>query len=306
MRNLDSGFQLSEAQIKKFQTDGYVKLPKFLSADTVDMLLRRTDAEMSKSLDSFTSQFNRLKYDFESDKADIYELIQAETFQQVMSALTNRNLFMTFELCFELKSGVSKGFPWHVGVQSFGYQRAEEFGCTIWAPLHPIRTDGQRGGMAYVPDRLMSGRFVYDQIESAIISTLEEQHRRGEETSLNKYLMMRAGILNSPAMRQILETHCEEDEFDPGDVLVFNKYVIHRSVKLEEGELDRRAAFVMRFVEQGSRYDRRRAEELEYPTIRYGQQPFTRAHIEIDLPDGGVLSDSEYNDSPEQRMISKT
>jgi len=198
---------------------------------------------------------------------------------------------------------VSKGIPWHVGVQSLGYQRADEFGCTIWAPLHPVRASEQRGGMAFVPNRIVSGRFIYDQIEPAIISTLEEKARRGVETSMSDYFAMRAGILNSPTMSDILEMHCEEDDFDPGDVLVFNKYVVHRSVKLEPGELDKRAAFVMRFVEDGSHDDLQRARNLEYPTEKYGHKQFTRSHMEIGLPDGALLTNSDCFDNKPMRMI---
>ena len=119
---------------------------------------------------------------------------------------------------------------------------------------------------------------------------------------MEDYFGLRSGILNSPTMNDILEAHATEDDFEPGDVLLFNKYVIHRSIKLEEGELERRAAFVMRFVEEGSHYDRQRAENLEYPTNKYGHKQFTRSHMEIDLPDGGVLSDSPYFDNPVKRQ----
>ena len=60
---------------------------------------------------------------------------------------------------------------------------------------------------------------------------------------------MRHGILNSPAMLEILENHRVEYDFEPGDALLFNKMVVHRGVVLEEGPLAKRAAYVMRFVE---------------------------------------------------------
>lgn len=305
MVTFNHDFVLSEHDISNFTKNGFVKLKDFFSRDTVEMLLARTEAEMGSAPDNFKSEFSRLKYDFENDKSKIYELIQSEYFQTTLTTLTGRNLFLTFELCFELQAGVSKGFPWHVGVQSFGYQRGAEFGCTLWAPLHPVKVEGQRGGMAYVPDFDVSGDFIYDTIEPAIISTLEHKERNGVETSMEDYLGLRSGILNSPTMNDILKAHSSEDDFEPGDVLLFNKYVIHRSIKLEEGELDKRAAFVMRFVEEGSHYDRQRAENLEYPTKKYGHKQFTRSHMEIDLPDGGMLSDSPYFDNPDKRKITK-
>lgn len=296
---------LSQEQINKFKKDGFVKIPNFFSPGAIEMLLRRTDYEMGRAADNFKTEFSRLKYDFESEKTEIYNLVQTPSFRYAMSTLTQRNLFLTFELCFELQSEVSKGFPWHGGVQSFGYQRAEEFGCTIWAPLHPIKVKQQRGGMAYVPDRIVSGRFIYDQIEPAIISTLEAKDRCGEKTSLSDYFELRSGILNAPAMCDILEAHAEEDDFEPGDVLVFNKYVVHKSVKLDKGLLQRRAAFVMRFVEENSHYDLQRAQNLEFPTRRYGHKQFTRSHMDIGLPDGGLLKDSKFFDNHIERTITK-
>ena len=41
---------------------------------------------------------------------------------------------------------------------------------------------------------------------------------------------MRTGMLNSPTMVEILENHQVEEDFEPGDVLLFNKMGVHRSM----------------------------------------------------------------------------
>ena len=299
----DSSFSATPEQIEKFRRDGFVKLDGFLNPSVVSMLLARVEAEMSRAPDNFKSEFSRLKYDFESDKGDVFDLVARPYFQKALTDIVARDLFLTFELCFELEKNVSKGFPWHVGVQSFGYQIAEEFGCTIWAPLHPVDPAGQRGGMAYVPEHVVSGKFIYEQIEPAIISTLEAKERAGEKTSMNDYFSLRSGILNSPTMLEILEKHQTEDDFKPGDVLLFNKYVVHRSIMLGEGPLPKRAAFVMRFVDVDSHYDLQRAKNLEYPAEKYGYQAFTRSHIEIGAADGAILSECAYFNDADRRMI---
>lgn len=299
----DHTFRVTPDQIDRFQRDGFVKLQGFFNADVVNTLLDRVEVEMNSELDNFKGGFSRLKYDFESEKADIYELLERPYFQQALTSLAERDLFLTFELCFELEKNVSKGFPWHVGVQSFGYQVAEEFGCTIWAPLHPVDTKAQRGGMAYVPENVISGKFIYDQIEPAIISALEAKERAGIATSVEDYIAMRAGILNGPTMLEILEQHKVEDDFEPGDVLLFNKYVVHRSVMLGEGALPRRAAFAMRFVDVNSHYDLQRARNLEYPVEKYGCKSFTQSHIEIGAPDGAVLSNCSYFADRDRRLV---
>ena len=253
-----------------------------------------------------------MKYDFESDMNDVFELLERGYFQQALTGLTERDLFLTFELFFEIEKGVNKGLPWHVGMQSFGFQPADEFACTLWAPLQPVRAKGQRGGMAYVSQQVVEGSFIFNQIEPAVVSTLRAKERAGVRTNVQEYFDLRNGILNSPAMMDILESHQIEEDYEPGDVLLFNKYVVHRSIMLEEeGELVRRAAYVLRFVDATSRYDLERARMLDFPMEQYGKgffayKPVTRQHMDIanaGAAHGDLLADCAYFDSRDRRII---
>ena len=310
----DSDFLVTREQTQAFRRDGFVKLEGFLNANVVRMLLDRVEVEMGRGGGSnfrVDSQFTRATYDFESEKADVYELLERPHFRRALTGLVERDLFLTFELCFEIEKNVSKGFPWHVGTQSFGFQVAEEFGCTLWVPLHPVDTAAQRGGMAYVPQHVVSGDFVFHRIEPAVVSTLRAKERRGVATSVTEYISLRNGVLNSPTMVEILDNHRVEDDFEPGDALLFNKTVIHRSVMLGEGPLPRRAAYVMRFVDAGSHYDLERARNLEFPVERYGRglfpyKPFSRQHIEIaeaGADDGDPLAECAYFDNRDHRTL---
>ena len=309
----DNEFRISPEQKTRFRRDGFVKLEGFLNVPAVETLLERVETEMrGDTVDTLKvdSHFNRAKYDFDSDKADIFELLERPYFRGALTELAERDIFLTFELCFEIEKNVNKGFPWHVGVQSFGYQHAEEFGCTLWAPLHPVDAGGQRGGMAYVPQHVASGELVY-QVEPAIVSTLRAKEKAGIRTSVADYFAMRAGILNSPTMVEILENHQVEDDFRPGDALLFNKMVVHRSIMLGEGDLPRRAAYVMRFVDAGSHYDLERARNLEFPVDQYGAgffgyKPITRQHIEIaeaGAANGDLLATCAYFSEGERRLL---
>ena len=310
----DSGFVVTHEQKEQFQRDGFVKLEGFFNDDVVNTLLERIDDEMDRGTPGnfqADSLFARAKYDFVTGKTNVYELLERPFFQRALTDLGERDLFLTFELCFEMEKNASKGFPWHVGAQSFGYQVAEEFACTLWAPLHPVDSKGQRGGMAYVPENVISGDFIYRQIEPAVVSTLEAKERAGVRTNVDEYFAMRTGILNSPAMVEILENHQIEDDFEPGDALLFNKMVVHRSIMLGEGTLPRRAAYVMRFIDARSHYDLQRAQNLEFPVEKYGKgfipyKPFTRQHIEIaeaGTKDGEVLAECPYFDNRDRRII---
>ena len=311
----DNEFAITRQQKQQFQTDGFVKLAGFFNAAVVDALLDRIEVEMegrkTHNNRKAVSRFSRVAYDFETSKNGIFELLERPYFRHALTDLVERDLFLTFELCFELEKNVSRGFPWHVGVQSFGFQLAEEFGCTLWAALHPVDTAGQRGGMAYVPEHVMSGNFIYHYFEPAIVSTIEAMERAGVATSAEEYSLMRAAILNAPPMVDILEYHQVEDDFAPGDVLLFNKNVVHRSIMLGEGTLPRRAAHVMRFVEAGSHYDLQRARNLEFPVDKYGEEytrytPYDRQPIEIaeaGAGDGDVLSECAFFGDRDRRMV---
>lgn len=310
----DNDFAITRQQKERFRTDGFVKLEGFLNGDVVGTLLDRVEVEMSRKTGGDAkadSRFSRVKYGFASNRNDIFELLERPYFRRALIDLVERELFLTFELCFELGKNVSRGFPWHVGVQSFGFQMADEFACTLWAPLHPVDTNGQRGGMAYVPERVMSGDFIFRYVEPAIVSTLEAIERTGVKTSADGYSMIRAAFLNASPMSDILDHHQVEDDFEPGDVLIFNKYVVHRSIMLGEGVLPRRAAYVMRLVDAGSHFDLQRARNLEFPVRKYGEAftrytPYDRQPMEIaeaGARDGDLLAECAYFDSPERRMI---
>lgn len=298
-------FHLTEEQVEQFHTIGFLKLPGFFNNSVLASLRRRVEAELDNAPANFQAEFRRLKYDFETSREELYALLAQPYFRRTMAALTERTMFLTFEMCFELEKNVSKGFPWHVGVQSFGYQRAHDYACTIWAPLDPVDPAGQHGGMQYVPRTVLSAEFVYEYVEPALVESLRVRAARGEPIELADYFALREGVLNSPAMRDILQAQAVEDGFEPGDALIFDKYVVHRSRQLGEGPLARRDAFVMRFVDSTSRYDRQRALDIDFPAQQFGYKPFTRSHLEVGSVDGELLAESPYFDNHAARTISR-
>lgn len=309
----DSAFRITPEHKRQYERDGFVKLEGFLNPAVVAALLDRVENEMGRAARTSvtTRSFSRAQYDFKGDKSDVYELMARPYFRQALTELVERDLFLTFEMCFEIEQNVHEGFPWHVGIQSFGYQFAEEPAWTVWAPLQPVDAKGQRGGMAYVPQHVISGAFSYEEFEPAVVSTIRAKEQAGIRTTQKEYFDMRLGLYNSPPLAAILETHQVEDDFQPGDVLVFNKGVVHRSIMLGEGELPKRAAYVMRFVDGDSHYDLQRAQYQELPVELYSKglfpyRPVTRQHIEIaeaGAADGDRLADCAYFDNRDRRML---
>lgn len=303
MEMINQDFAVSEQDIAAFQQRGFLLLKNFFSKEMIAYLQQRTGEQIAAPTDKYQSGFNRLAFDmFEGDQS-IEDLLSDPTYRNTVLALTKRNLLFTQSIGFELKKNTSAGFPWHIGTQSFGYHRAEDFGCTIWTPLAPINTKQQRGGMAYVPKDIISGEFMYNNVDPAVFQCLENRAKAGQKVEMAEFMELRDGPLNAVAMKTLLDYFGVEDDFELGDALIFDKYVIHRSVMLDEGPLDVRAAFVMRFVCETSQYDHKRAHNLEIPRKYFGYAGPTRFHLEVCDNDGDLIKDSKLFPDRDKRMI---
>lgn len=295
--------KIKEDSLKSFQENGFARLKQLFSKSEITLLKQYVHQELVNDSGNYSDNFSRVKYDSDKDKSSILDLLKKPSFSNKLHSLTGKILFLAFMPCFELKKNVSTGFPWHVGVQSFGYQQLNDFGCSLWIPLSPINPKKQAGGMRYVPKNIFSGKFIYKYVEPGIVKTLEHQRKRGENVTLDDYFFLREKVLNSNAMLTLLEEQAREDVFELGDALLFDKYVIHRSVPLGEGEIFSRQAIVMRFMDINSRYDQQRALNIDYPCRTFGYKPFTQSHIEIANQDKALLFSSSYFSDAANRVI---
>ena len=207
----------------------------------VHYLSGRVNDELTTPTDRYQKGFDRLRYDLCEGDEVIYELLAQPAFRDAMAKLTDKKLFFTQGVGFGLKKNVSTGFNWHIESQSFGFHRTEDYATTLWTPLHPIDTKGQRGGMRYVPRSAISGEYMYSHVDPAVFRCLNERIEAGG-IGFDEYVALRDEPLNSSGMNRLLEYFAIEDDFELGDALLFDKYVIHRSVVLEEA----RWTFVMR------------------------------------------------------------
>ena len=177
--------------------------------------------------------------------------------------------------------------------QSFGFNRAQDNGTTLWAPLHKIDSKKQRGGMCYVPRDIISGEFMYDFIDPAVFRCMDE-HIKSGGIDFDDYVSLRDDPLNSGGVARLLEYFSVEDDYELGDVILFDKYVLHRSAPLEEGPLEARDAFSLRFIAADSRYDKPRAEMIEIPRDYYGYEGPTKFHLEVCDEDNALITDSAF------------
>ncbi|WP_244230815.1 phytanoyl-CoA dioxygenase family protein [Vibrio ouci] len=292
MNLTNKNFQITESDIKKFQQDGFLLLKGVFSQEFISTVKKKIDNDISAPSDKYQSGFSRIAFDlFEGDET-IASLMNDTQFRKVMKKLSGKELLYTQGLGFELKKNDSKGFPWHIGTQSFGYQKAEDFGCTIWTPLVHINNSAQQGGMAYVPKSKVSGEFLYNDIDPVVFEMTQKKIENNSELSLEEFVHLRDGPLNDAAMKKILDFFAVQDDYELGDALIFDKHVIHRSVFLKDGPIDARAAFVMRFVCSESKYDKKRALNLEIPREHFKYKGPTRFHLDVCQEDGELIKSS--------------
>ena len=301
---INKEFKLTTDQIKSFNEKGFLLLKNFYSPEFISYIQSTIGNYINIPTDKYQSGFSRLAFDMYDGDQNVISLLKDKSFRETMSLLTGRNMFFAQALSFELEKLKDKGFPWHIGTQSFGYHHAKDFGCTIWAPLTAINPNGQRGGMAYVPKNKVNGEYLYSHIDPAVFDMLQNKIEKNEDPKLEDFVQWRDGPLNDNAQKDILDHFGVEDEFKVGDALIFDKYVIHRSVMLEEGSVNSRAAFVMRFFCDKSTYDEKRAKDLEIPRKYFKYSGPTKFHLEVAKKEGDFLIDSPiFSDQLEYRHI---
>ena len=304
--SINKNFSIRPTDIDSFKLNGFLLLKGLFTKELIDYFSGIINDELQEPTDKYQTGFNRVRYDIFDKDSNIYEVLADSTFKKVLSALCERDMIFTQALAFELKKSSSSGFPWHIGTQSFGFQRAEDFGCTIWIPLVPIDAKGQRGGMAYVPTNKVSGDFMYKCVDPSTFNLIQEKIDRNEDLYIEEYMQLRDGPLNDPAMKKMLDYYTVEDSFELGDALIFDKNVIHRSVKLSDGKLDSRPALAIRFTDAEARYDKKRAMDLEVPRKFWNYTGPTSIHLTVASEDGTLMKDSPlFKENLNQRLIKK-
>ena len=290
---LSADFKLTDEDVAFFKKNGFLRLKKIFSDRTVDRMKKLCTPAVQPPLGNYGAGFSKLKYDIGNDDSYILDLMQDKRFGEVIRRLTGQELFFTQGLGFELEKNKSTGFPWHVGTQSFGFQRIEDYGCTLWTPLTEIKTGGQRGGMAYVPTDVLSGAFVYEHI-NMLPSFIRGKIEAGRPYEFKDFSQLKNNLLNSPEMTELLDHFAVEDDFEIGDTFLFDKYVIHRSVKLEDGDINSRLAYAMRFSSVEARYDKNRVQALEYPRRLFNYDVSSAFNDEVCATDGESVFESKY------------
>ena len=131
-------FILDKNSIENFTRTGFIKLRGVFVADPLLALKARIHAEIGAAVDIYATDFSGLKFDICTD--EVLDLITQDGFAQLMRNLTGRRLFFAQGIGFLLAKLKDQGLPWHIGIQSFGFQRANDFGCSLWIDQAKLAT----------------------------------------------------------------------------------------------------------------------------------------------------------------------
>lgn len=289
--SLVSPIPVTVEEARSFQEHGALKLRALLGSEGVASLARMVEEELAGSASTLgkDGDFSRMKYDAGHTSSAVRQILASAELKRTISALIPARVLFTQGIGFEL-TPAKKGFDWHFEFLSFAYLRPTSRAYTLWIPLDRIDPAGQHGGMEYVPEDVYSGK------DKLILSCrhVEEGPRIIDEVGgLEAY---RNQMPCSAADRVILDRNRVELAFEPGDALLFNRYVWHKSCALEPGPMKRRRVFVLRLVEADAIYDGTFVKKLAEFSISYGN-PNTKLDFALrfsDLRDGDKMLASRF------------
>ena len=259
---------MDRKQLEKIKEDydnkGYCKIKNFFNFNEIERIQKtlvnaKNQSNVSKEkvilklaknddIDTTDHAYDLVKYDFVSS------LIKNKL--PFLNYITGKKIMIMHNALFSVEPN-QRGLPWHVGVGSFSFTKTEDFGASIWIPLDEI-TKEYRGGMQYVSTKIFPGQFFYTINDLHLQNNIKWDESKGD---LNEYVANANTILNNiteDVIDYTIQNGYEEDQYNVGDVLFFNKYVLHRSVPLKPGLHKLRRAFVIRLVDYDTRVDEER------------------------------------------------
>ena len=282
---------VSEEQAAAFAKHGALKLEGLVHPEAIAQLRGLLEEELRAAERGVgrDGDYDAVKYDVGSTTALTRELVTSPEFRRVIHALIPTRLLLTQSVGFALGKGKA-GLDWHFDLISFAYLHPLSPGFTLWLPLTPIDPAGQRGGMEYVPEDVYCGR---DKMVLSARHFLQGPQVIAELGGVDEYRKL---MPCSAADKIVLDRNRVEHGFQPGDALLFNRYVWHRSCPLLEGPLAQRLTLTIRLVAADARYDRTLCEKFREFSVAYGN-PGVKTAFGLsfdDLKDGDPMIRSRH------------
>jgi hypothetical protein len=283
--------EVTPEQSRRFRDEGALTLKPFLTEEGIRTIREMVEVELSGagSGPGGKNDFKRARYDVGNRNPVTRRLLESPELRKTMRALTPGRLIFTQGIGFELTPGKA-GLDWHFDFLSFGFIHPMDQAYTIWIPFDLIDPQAQRGGLEYVPETALSGR------DKMVLSYRHVMRGPGVIEELGGREKYRALMPCAESERIILDAERVEPAFRPGDALLTDRFVWHRSCPLQPGPVRRRLAFILRFVDASARYDGTFCRKLGEFSVAYGNPNFkTEFGLSFsDIKDGDPIGSSRF------------
>jgi hypothetical protein len=238
---------LDAATSAALQHDGYLKMTGLFTAAAVEgfrmLLAQQLEALPDRGKDAIVQHAGGGEFAGYSNHVDlggdvVRGVRESPELRRLCAGIDDGRWLFTQGLGFEIGAG-QKGLGWHWGFRSFCFTNPSDQGYTLWIPLDEVDPARQNGGLPVVPEHVYSAReetklltqFCHGQDDPRLLQAAAENFGGW------------AGLRNA-----VLDKHKVELAYQPGDALLFSRFVFHRSAPFLEGPLARRRAFVMRLI----------------------------------------------------------
>lgn len=270
MMSFVNPLELDKPSSEGLRRDGYLKLTGLFTPAAVEGFrgllaaqLREQAADRNKDTMArygAGGQFARYSNNVDLAGDVVKGVRESAAFRGLCSQIEDGQWLLTQGLGFEIKPG-QRGLMWHWGFRSFCFTQAEDQGYTLWIPLDDVDPARQNGGLPVVSESIYSGRE-----ETKLLA----QYCHGQD---DPALLEAAGsnIVGFSSLRNaMLDKHMKEYAYAPGDALLFNRYVFHKSAPFHEGPQTRRRAFVMRLIPASATFNPRLFRDATSLFTRFG------------------------------------
>ena len=287
---------ISDELAAAYRRDGFVKVAGLFTKEVLDKM--RPLAVEKESVDfepkglatealSNLGRLYKLAKNIGLDRETMIEICTDPIFIKVREQLSPIRWAYTMSLLTSLDIG-TRGLNWHFGVDSFNFVGPDQDGITFWIPLDPIDPSQQGGGMAYVSEEVYSGRNTVKLLYQFISRYRTDANRLRDLFAFEKAYRQVA--------EPVLEENRVEDSFQPGDALIFNRHIYHRTSQLLPGPIATRHAFVLRFIDDTARYDPEFYRTMKAFAEMTGWFPPSK--FGLSLADSGMQPGARVLDSP--------
>lgn len=246
--------ELDTPSAEQLRRDGFLKLANLFTPAAVEGLralladqLRAQSGRDPQGVlrDGGDSQFAGYSNNVDLRGELMEDVRRAPEFRRLCAGIDEGQWLLTQGLGFEIKPGL-RGLAWHWGFRSFAFIGPEDQGYTLWIPLDEVDPARQNGGLPVVSERAYSGREETKMLARYCHAHADEALVQSAAANFVPFCALRNAIL---------EREMVEHAFSPGDALLFNRFVFHRSAPFLAGPQPRRRAFVVRLLPASARFD---------------------------------------------------